>query len=126
MPPVLNCLFCSVSDESICSSSVGVYFMGLCHKVERVGLERTSRIVTSLSCPRIDVDQPEGSENSCHHHEVFEWMGALACGVDMYEFMPFFFSLFFIFTVRFSFYSKFLCIFSPTNFANYFQLPFEL
>uniref|UniRef100_A0A0B6ZX31 Uncharacterized protein n=2 Tax=Arion vulgaris TaxID=1028688 RepID=A0A0B6ZX31_9EUPU len=62
---------------------MGVYFTGKCDQVERINLERTSHVFTSLLCPKIDVDQPEGSENGCHYREVFDWMGALACGVDM-------------------------------------------
>ncbi|BFZ12765.1 hypothetical protein BsWGS_15804 [Bradybaena similaris] len=70
-------------DDSVCSSSMGVYFTEKCLKVERVGQEKTSRAFTSLPCPKIDATQPEGSEDGCHYQEVFEWMGAIACGIDM-------------------------------------------
>lgn len=63
---------------------MGVYFTEKCLKVERVSQEKTSRAFTSLPCPKIDAMQPEGSEDGCHYQEVFEWMGAVACGIDMY------------------------------------------
>ncbi|CAG5128882.1 unnamed protein product [Candidula unifasciata] len=70
-------------DDKVCSSSLGVYFAEKCPRVERVAQEKTSRVFTSLPCPKIDAVQPEGSEDGCHYQEVFEWLGAVACGIDI-------------------------------------------
>ena len=59
--------------------------MDKCNKVERGHLTRITKVLTSLPCPRVKADDPEGKsgEEACHFQEVFEWMGALACGVDL-------------------------------------------
>ncbi|XP_059163539.1 ribonuclease P protein subunit p40-like [Physella acuta] len=70
-------------DDNICSSSVGVYFVGKCKEVKRLDPHRTSRIETSVLCPRLDAQHPTGSDSGCHYRDVFEWMGALACNVPL-------------------------------------------
>ncbi|GFN74361.1 ribonuclease p protein subunit p40 [Plakobranchus ocellatus] len=71
-------------DDKVCSSSVSAYFLDKCAKVERRCLDRRTQVLTSLPCPKVQADDPEGtSGQSCHFQEVFEWIGAVACGVDM-------------------------------------------
>ncbi|GFS16159.1 ribonuclease P protein subunit p40 [Elysia marginata] len=71
--------------KNVCSSSVSNYFLDKCKKVERGPLLRKTNILTSLPCPKVKVDDPmvESNDDACHFLEVFEWMGAVACRVDM-------------------------------------------
>ncbi|XP_005103968.1 ribonuclease P protein subunit p40 [Aplysia californica] len=70
-------------DSEVCSSSVGVYFTDLCDKVESYELTKKSRVLTSVACPRIVAEEPEGIEEGCHFQKVFEWMGAVACDISL-------------------------------------------
>ncbi|KAK3709787.1 hypothetical protein RRG08_028819 [Elysia crispata] len=71
--------------KNVCSSSVSSYFLDKCKKVERGHLTRKMNVLTSLPFPKVKVNDPVGksSDDACHYLEVFEWMGALACCVDM-------------------------------------------
>ncbi|KAH9499111.1 hypothetical protein Btru_006726 [Bulinus truncatus] len=73
------------NDENVCSSSIGAYFVDKCDKVERIDLQRTSRQCASLQWPKIDYNQPKGSETSCHFRDVFEWLGVLECDITTDE-----------------------------------------
>ncbi|CAL1538484.1 unnamed protein product [Lymnaea stagnalis] len=81
---VFDCLISwDPHDKKLCSSSVGVYFMEKCHQVTRIDLKKASRNFTSLPCPKLDAKDPEGSEIGCQFNEFFEWMGALACDIQL-------------------------------------------
>ncbi|RUS80583.1 hypothetical protein EGW08_011638, partial [Elysia chlorotica] len=71
--------------KDVCSSSVSSYFLDKCGKVERGHLTRKRKLLTSLLCPKVKVDNPLAitDKDACHFLEIFEWMGAVACSIDM-------------------------------------------
>ncbi|KAK0043118.1 ribonuclease P protein subunit p40 [Biomphalaria pfeifferi] len=83
---VMDCLVSwEPHDEKLCSSSVGVYFVDKCDKVERFDLKQTTHQYTSLQCPKIDSNHPTGSEIGCNFRDFFEWLGAIACNIPTNE-----------------------------------------
>ena len=75
-------LFTSL-DADVCPSSVGVYFTDKCEAVNRVELIKTNKILTSLAYPQVNHSDPEGGQQGCHFQDMFEWMGAVACDIDV-------------------------------------------
>lgn len=70
-------------DSQVCSSSIGVYFTDLCNRVECIDPKIESRVLTSMRYPVVCADDPEGQNSACHFMEVFEWIGSLACDIDI-------------------------------------------
>jgi len=75
-------------DPEICSSSIAVYFSDLCQRVDRADPVLSSRTLTNLALPRVEAADPDGNNLGCHFLDVFEWMGAVTCGVDISESDP--------------------------------------
>ena len=69
------------TDKTISASSIGAYFENngyectLCRQTQR-----TKKMMAP--CPVIHSDHTRGGTDSCDYQEFYEWLGAVACGID--------------------------------------------
>jgi hypothetical protein len=71
------------SDERISSASVPAYFESKGAVVSPVPWSVSTRWLSSMATPVLDFVELEGSEEACGVHDLFEWLGAAAGGVDL-------------------------------------------
>ncbi|XP_076470343.1 ribonuclease P protein subunit p40-like [Babylonia areolata] len=75
-------------DESVCPSSVAQFFMSKGLVVSPVPMAVRTQWLNRASVPVVDSAVVEETEQSCSREALWEWLGAVACGIDMSEASP--------------------------------------
>ena len=71
------------SDEKICQSSVSTFFESKGLLVSPVPWCVRTQWLNNVRTPVLDSNATVATEQSCGREELWEWLGALACGIDM-------------------------------------------
>ena len=75
-------VFILFPDDTICASSVALYFKNNGFDTEELPVSHKTRSHSDLQLPEVDSVNYEGSETSCDFEHFYEWLGGVACGVD--------------------------------------------
>ncbi|XP_053402543.1 ribonuclease P protein subunit p40-like isoform X2 [Mercenaria mercenaria] len=75
------------NDEKVCPSSIQNYFINKGLQCSRLKLSKTVHEFRDINVPIIDseVYYPNSDQEYCGYEEMFEWLGACAVGIDLYE-----------------------------------------
>lgn len=72
------------NDESISPSSIGAYFGNNSYECTQCKqTQRTKKMMAS--CPVIRSECTQGGADACDYQQFYEWLGAVACGIDCME-----------------------------------------
>lgn len=76
------CCFVCPTDQKICPSSVSKFFESKSLPISPVPwCVRTQYL--NVRTPALDSGVVVATEESCGREELWEWLGAMACGIDM-------------------------------------------
>ena len=77
------CVCVCVTDEEISPTSVSKFFETKGFQVSPAPLSVRTQWLYNVSTPVLDTSSTQETEESCGREEFWEWLGAVACDVDM-------------------------------------------
>lgn len=70
-------------EKAVCPSSVSKYFESKGFLITPVPISIRTQLQTSIQTPALNSAVSTHTEENCSKKELWEWLGAVACGVDM-------------------------------------------